>query len=84
MNWYEDNPTVTRKEEQMMDESQSAMGMTTLSAGRMIKPSVTESLQREKTALLERLADIEEALAVLREYPDVQKVIDILSKHTRF
>ena len=49
-----------------------------------IKPSVTEALEREKRGLLERLLDIEEALMVLREHPDIQKVIDVVSKHTRF
>lgn len=53
-------------------------------AGRQIKPTVTESLEREKKSLLERLADIEEALAALRAHPEIQSVIDILSKHTRY
>lgn len=53
-------------------------------ASRQIKSTVTESLEREKKSLLERLDDIEKALAVLRAHPEVQVVIDTLSKHTRF
>lgn len=53
-------------------------------ASRPVKPSVTEALERERKGLGERMAEIDEALAVLKQYPDVQKVIDTLSKHTRF
>lgn len=67
-----------------MMSSEELMPTTAMSAGRIVKPGVTEALEQEKKALQERLADIEEALTVLREYPDIQKVIDTLAKHTRF
>lgn len=53
-------------------------------AGMEIRKSVTESLEQEKESLLKRVGQIDEALAVLKAHPDVQKVIDVLSKHTRF
>ena len=55
-----------------------------MAPSKAIRPSVTETLQREKANLLERLTEIEEALAVLTQYPDVQKVLDVIAKTTRF
>lgn len=50
----------------------------------MKKPSVTEALEMEKKQLQARLDEINEVLGVLAQYPDIQKVIDVVSKHTRF
>ena len=46
--------------------------------------SVSENLQREKENLESRLKEINEVLKVLEQYPDMTRVIDIVSKFNRF
>lgn len=63
---------------------QESRGDGAVLAGRAVRSSVTETLERERQQLVQRLADVDEALGVLKANPDVQKVIDVVSKHTRF
>jgi uncharacterized Fe-S cluster-containing protein len=52
--------------------------------GQARKMSVTEALETEKQQLEARLAEVNETLKIVREHPEIQKVIDAVSKHTRF
>ena len=49
-----------------------------------VRPTITENLERERKQILQRLGEIDEALSVLVRYPDVQKVLDVIAKTTRF
>ena len=46
--------------------------------------TVTERLEHEKRALEERLAEVNEALEVLRGDPKIQRVIDVVTKTVRY
>ena len=43
-------------------------------------PTMTERLQRERQTLKTRLAQVEEALAAIESNPQVQQVVDALTK----
>ena len=53
-------------------------------AGCEAKETMTGKLQRERENLLKRLKQLDEALDLLHQNPDIQKVIDVLSKITHF
>ena len=57
------------------------------STGQMLQPrqlTITERLEQEKAVLESRVAEINEALSVLRDQPQIQRVIDIVTKVARY
>ena len=66
--------------DQKMAEAQTA-------SGAMLSPrslTITERLEQEKAVLEKRLEDLNEALTVLRETPQIQRVIDIVTRVARY
>ena len=44
------------------------------------RPTMSQRLSSEKERLEKRLAEVNKALEVLKKYPEMQEVVDILSK----
>lgn len=44
------------------------------------RETLTERLQRERTALMQRVNEIDAVLAALQQNPQVQSVLDLLQK----
>ena len=56
-------------------------------AGAMLVPrslTITERLEQEKAVLELRLVEINEALSVLRDQPQIQRVIDVVTRVARY
>ena len=47
-------------------------------------PTITEQLKQEKVVLEERLAKVNEALTALQANPEVEKILNLISKVNRY
>jgi len=48
--------------------------------GRITKMSLTERLESERTGLTERIARLDEAITALKSNPDVERLINIITR----
>ena len=65
-----------------MFESGTAMERRSGESGVSMIPTITERLKRQQQELRARLAQIDEAVALIESNPQMQRVIDAISKLT--
>ncbi len=63
-----------------MVTEQGVMEMAKLGPGQPVRSTITERLESEAEQLKTRLKEIEKVLVVLKSKPDVQEVLDALSR----